>query len=161
MLMIMLMVLQFSLVRTDANIIDLTLNLRRKVLLGTVSAAISVGLAWTFLAVLEMGIVGLALGFILGRSILSVAYPLMIGRVLGLPAMRQVRAVARPGLATAALFAGSTLLSSVVDAGSWLTLCVSVAASTVVVAVAAFFGGLSAELRGLVWARFRRVARLR
>lgn len=161
MLMIMLMVLQFSLVRTDANIIDLTLNLRRKVLLGTVSAALSVGLAWTFLAVLEMGIVGLALGFILGRSILSVAYPLMIGRVLGLPALRQVRAVARPGLVTVALFAGSALLSPVVDAGSWLSLCVFVAASTVVVAIVAFFGGLSAELRGLVWARFRRVARLR
>ena len=36
--MIMLMVLQFALIRTDANIIDLTLNLRRKVLLGALSA---------------------------------------------------------------------------------------------------------------------------
>ena len=42
--MIVLMALQFALIRTDANIIDLTLNLRRKVLLGAFSSALSVGL---------------------------------------------------------------------------------------------------------------------
>jgi hypothetical protein len=60
MLMIMLMVLQFALIRTDANIIDLTLNLRRKVLLGTVSAALSVGRGSSSRS--DMGIVGLASG---------------------------------------------------------------------------------------------------
>lgn len=160
MLMIMLMVLQFALIRTDANIIDLTLNLRRKVLLGTVSAALSVGLAWAFLAVLEMGIVGLVLGFIIGRAILSVAYPLMIGRVLGTPPGRQMRAVVRPALATGALFACSSVLSTVVRAGSWVALCLSVAASAGGIALLAFYMGLSTESRRLVWTRLRRVARL-
>ena len=41
MLAIVLMVLQFALIRTDANIIDLTLSLQRKVVLGIVSAALS------------------------------------------------------------------------------------------------------------------------
>ena len=160
MLMIMVMVLQFSLIRTDSNIIDLTLNLRRKVLLGAVSAALSVGLAWVFLAVLEMGIVGLALGFIIGRSILSVAYPLMIGRVLGTPAARQMRAVVRPALTTGVLFASAAVLSTMVGAGSWIALCAWVGVSAIAVAIVAFFIGLSAEPRRLVWARLRRVARL-
>jgi O-antigen/teichoic acid export membrane protein len=160
MLMIMLMVLQFALIRTDSNIIDLTLNLRRKVLLGTVSAALSVGLAWFFLGVLHMGIAGLALGFILGRSILSIAYPLMIGRVLGTPPVRQMSAVVRPALATGALFTCSSVLSTVVGAGSWVALCLSVAASAAGVAILAFFAGLASEPRRLLWNRLRRVARL-
>jgi len=160
MLMIMLMVLQFSLIRTDANIIDLTLNLRRKVLLGAVSVAISVALGWFFLARLEMGIVGLALGFIIGRSILSVAYPLMIGRVLGTPPTRQMKAVVRPGVTTLALFTCSTALSTVVGAGSWVTLFLSVSATVAGIAVLAFYAGLPAEGRRLVWQRLRRVARL-
>ena len=160
MLLIMLMVLQFALIRTDANIIDLTLNLRRKVLLGTVSAALSVGLAWFFLGFLRMGIVGLALGFILGRAILSIAYPLMIGRVLGTPQTRQMRAVLRPALATGALFTSSSVLSTVVSAGSWIALSLSVAASAIAIAILAFFAGLSAGPRRLVWSRLRKVARL-
>ena len=81
-LMIMLMVLQFGLIRTDANIIDLTLNLRMKVLLGAISAVASVGLAWLFVGPMDLGIIGLVLGFIGGRTIQSIGYPLMIGRLL-------------------------------------------------------------------------------
>jgi O-antigen/teichoic acid export membrane protein len=160
MLMIMLMVLQFSLIRTDANIIDLTLNLRRKVLLGTVSAAIAVALGWFFLAVLDMGIAGLALGFILGRAIQSVTYPLMIGRVLGTPPASQVRAIVRPGLATAALFGLSSAASTVVGVHSWIGLVVVVGLSAAAIAVVAFFAGLPEGPRRIVWKRLRRVARL-
>ena len=160
MLMIMLAVLQFSLIRTDANIIDLTLNLRRKVLLGTVSVALSVGLGWFFLAVLEMGIIGLVLGFMLGRAILSVAYPLMIGRVLGVAAARQMRAIVRPALTTGVLFVCSSVLGTALHAGSWVALFVSVAVSAGVIAVLAFFAGLSAAPRRLMWNRLRKVVRL-
>lgn len=161
MLMIMLMVLQFSLIRTDANIIDLTLNLRRKVLLGTVSAGLSIALGWYFLGPLDLGISGLALGFILGRSLQSVAYPLMIGRILGTPPETQIRAAIRPALATAAVFAATTVLSTGVRAGSWVALVLEVGISVVAISAASFFGGLSADTRRVVWGRIRRVARLR
>ncbi len=159
-LMIMLMVLQFALIRTDTNIIDLTLNLRRKVLLGTFSAALSVGLACLFLGVLGMGIIGLVLGFILGRTVQSIGYPLMIGRLLGIPPQRQMRGVVRPGLATAALFASSAGLGTIVRAGSWSALVVVVAVSAGGIAVLMLFAGLSAGPRRLVLNRLRRVARL-
>lgn len=160
MLMIMLMVLQFSLIRTDANIIDLTLNLRRKVLLGTVSAAIAVALGWFFLAVVEMGIAGLAFGFILGRAIQSVSYPLMIGRVLGTSPLTQARAIVRPGLATVALFGAASALGTVVGVDTWIGLIAAVGLSTVAIAVLAFYAGLPTGPRQQVWQRLRKVARL-
>jgi hypothetical protein len=160
MLMIMLMVLQFSLIRTDANIIDLTLNLRRKVLLGAVAAAISVGLAWFFLGPLELGIAGLALGFILGRAIQSVSYPLMIGRVLGVDAWQQLRGLVRPAITTTVLFGAATVAGAELRVGSWPSLIGAAAISGLVVTGLTFLGGLSADGRRLVLHRVRRVVRL-
>ena len=45
MLLIVIMVLQWAVIRTDSNIIDLTLVLRDKTLLGLLSAGSCIGLA--------------------------------------------------------------------------------------------------------------------
>jgi O-antigen/teichoic acid export membrane protein len=157
---IMVMVLQFSLIRTDANIIDLTLNLRRKVLLGAVAAAISVGLAWLFLSPLDMGLAGLALGFILGRTIQSVSYPLMIGKVLGVEASQQLRGIVRPAIVTTVLFVGASLAGAELHVKSWVLLAASFAISGLIITGLTYFAGLSAESRQLVWHRVRRVVEL-
>jgi hypothetical protein len=159
-LMVMLMVLQFALIRTDANIIDLTLNLRRKVLLGTLSAVLSVGLAWLFLGPLDMGIIGLVLGFIAGRAIQSVGYPWMIGKLLGIPPERQLKGIVRPAIVTGALFVGASTLGASLHAGSWPTLVLFGASSAVAISLVAFFAGLPAATRRVLWQRLRRVARL-
>jgi hypothetical protein len=158
--MVMLMVLQFALIRTDANIIDLTLNLRRKVLLGTVSAVLSVGLAWLFLGPMDMGIIGLVLGFIVGRAIQSVGYPWMIGKLLGIPPQRQLTGIVRPAIVTGVLFAGASTLGASVRAGSWQSLILSAGSSAGIISILAFFAGLGAETRRVLWHRLRRVARL-
>ena len=159
-LMVMLMVLQFALIRTDANIIDLTLNLRRKFLLGTVSAVVSVGLAWLFLGPMDLGIIGLVLGFILGRAIQSVGYPWMIGKLLGIRPEQQLKGIARPAVVTGVLFAGASALGASLHAGSWPSLMLSGGVSAVIVSIIAFFTGLGAETRRVLWQRLRRVARL-
>jgi O-antigen/teichoic acid export membrane protein len=159
-LMIMLMVLQFGLIRTDANIIDLTLNLRRKVLLGTISAVASIGLAWLFVGPMELGIVGLVLGFIVGRTIQSIGYPWMIGRLLEIPLERQLRGIVRPAIATGALFGGAGALADSLNAGSWAALVLSVGLSVAILAPVVFLAGLQSEVRRLLWLRLRRVARL-
>jgi O-antigen/teichoic acid export membrane protein len=159
-LAIIVMVLQFALIRTDANIIDLTLNLRRKVLLGAFSAVLSVALAWFFLGELEMGIIGLVLGFVVGRMIQSIGYPWMIGRLLGIPPERQLRGIVRPALVTGGLFAAGSALGAVVHVSSWPTLVLSAGVSACVVAIVAFFAGLPGGTRELLWLRFRRVVRL-
>jgi hypothetical protein len=153
------MTLQLAMIRTDANIIDLTLNLRRKVLLGAFASALSAGLGWVLLD--AFGIAGLVVGFIAGRAVLSVAYPTMIGRMLEVPLGDQVRAVIRPGIATILLFAAAAWLATIVHAGSWATLLLGAAASAVVVAPLAYFGGLSKASRGQVWNRVRKAVKLR
>ena len=68
-LLILVLITQFVLIRNDANIIDLTLKLSRKVMLGFFSALVSVGTAALLVGPLEMGITGLVVGLIAGRSI--------------------------------------------------------------------------------------------
>ena len=160
MLMIVLAVLQFSLIRTDTNIIDLTLDLRHKTELGAFSAAVSVVLGWLFLGPFHWGIIGLVIGFILGRMIQSVGYPFMIGRMLGIPPEDQLRGVIRPALATAAIFGLATALGTVVHAHSWAVLVLGGGTSAAGVAVLAYLGGLSASMRRTVWRRLRKVVRL-
>jgi hypothetical protein len=149
-----------ALIRTDANIIDLTLNLRRKVLLGGLSTALSVGFAWLLLGAQRMGIIGLTLGFIVGRAILTVGYPWMIARMLEIPLQRQLKGVVRPGLATGALFACSSLLGTIVHTESWVALFLLAGLSAGGIAILALFAGLPVGPRRRVWNRFLKVVRL-
>ena len=159
MVLIVVMVLQFALIRNDSNIIDLTLNVRRKVLLGLGSAILCVGLSW-FLVARGWGIVGLVLAFIVGRSILTLAYPLIVGRLLDLSPMGQIRGAIRPGVLTGVLFSVTAYVGTQVRADSWITLVAGGAATAIVVAPAAAFGGLNARARRRLSARLIRLIRL-
>ncbi len=160
-LLIVVMILQLTMIRVDSNIIDLTLNIRRKVLLGLLSAALSIALAWFLVARLDLGIAGVAAGFIAGRAIQSVTYPLMIGRILTIPTSAQVAALVRAGLVTAGLFGAAVALSRVVTVETWVGLVVASVLSGVVLTIVAVFGGLSVKQRTWLLSRARRVIRLK
>jgi len=83
-LLVVLVVIQFVLIRNDANFIDLTLRLRRKVLLGFFVSYAFNRFSCCIDGLFQLGIVGLCFGLIVGRSILSVGYPFLVGRFLGL-----------------------------------------------------------------------------
>lgn len=146
-LLIVLMVSQFTLIRNDAAIIDLTLDLRNKVLLGALAALLSLAAAALAVKHLGLGITGLCLGFIAGRSVLSLAYPWMVGRILGLRPSRQLAAVARPALVATMLFAGAYELREACLATSWPGLVAGVCVTVGVALPLAFFAGMSRELR--------------
>lgn len=160
-LLIVLMVLQLTLIRVDSNIIDLTLNIRRKVLLGLLSAALSVGFAWFLVARLDLGIPGVAIGFIAGRAVQSVTYPLMIGRILTIPTSAQVSASLRAGLVTAGLFGAAAALGRVLAVETWAGLVLASALSGLILVALAVLGGLSETQRRWLWSRALRVIRLR
>jgi O-antigen/teichoic acid export membrane protein len=156
-LLIIVMVFQFAFIRNDASIIDLTLDLRAKVLLGFVSAAASIGVAAALIAWFGMGITGLALGFIAGRSILTVACPLLVSRFLGTPLRGQLSGALRPLLVTSALFTATVLLSLVASVDSWLALVAASGLSLAVCSGAALFLGLTSGQRKRVRDRTRQV----
>lgn len=158
-LLIVLVVFQFVFIRNDANIIDLTLDLKKKVILGVGSGAAAVLLAVIFVAGLDAGIVGLCVGFLVGRGVLSVLYPAAVGRVLGLGLGTQLRRSIRPVVATTVLFGLAIVLGRRLDVTGWLPLVGLTALTAPIGGLLAFFGGLGAERRRTLRARAARVAR--
>ncbi len=154
-LLIVLVVLQFVVIRNDANIIDLTLNLRHKVLAGLASTAIAMGIAALAVGFGHTGIVGLCLGLMVGRALLSFGYPWLIGRFLGVTLAAQLKGSIRPALVLAVLFGLAALLSQHWVVNGWLELIAAVFMTVWVFLPLAFFGGLSSAQREQIIRRVR------
>ena len=157
-LLIIVMILQFAFIRNDASIIDLTLKLRGKVLLGILAAGVSIGLAIVLISEFDLGIDGLALGFIGGRLIVGVAYPWLVCRSLAISPLRQLAGAVRPLALTALLFAAAVVIAPHVTVHSWALLVLATVASLALAAAASFGLGLSRRQRSRVILRARQVA---
>jgi O-antigen/teichoic acid export membrane protein len=106
-LLIVLSSVQLILIRNDAFIIDLTLNLKQKVLFGVLSASVTIGLATLWIPL--WGIAGLCLAVVAGRFIINLAYPILIGRYLQHRAIR-FTTVLRYSIGTALILLSALLL---------------------------------------------------
>ena len=157
-LLIVVMTFQFAFIRNDSAIIDLTLELRGKVLLGLLSAGVSIVAAVVLIHTLDNPLTALTLGFIAGRLIIGIAYPWAVCRTLGLSPAGQLVGTIRPGLVTAALFAGALAVGTTTDVDSWLGLIVVGSAALAALAGVAFVLGLDGTQRGAIIARIRQVA---
>jgi O-antigen/teichoic acid export membrane protein len=161
-LLILILIAQFVLIKNDANIIDLTLNLSRKVILGFISALLSIGGAAILVGVFHAGITGLILGLLAGRSILSLAYPFLIGRFLGRSLYNQMRSAVRPLLVSvllvgAALQLDSWLHSDRALAITWVSLCIYVGLTVGIVGILAFNLGFTRDQQKRTLHRLRMV----
>jgi hypothetical protein len=159
--MIIVVITQFVLIRNDSNFIDLTLRLRKKVILGGISVAISLLLAAGFIAYLDLGVIGLCLGLILGRMILSIGYPLLVGKFLGESLKQQLLKSLRPALVMLVIFVGLTLLLKsnwvgiLVPSVGWIGLIFFGAVTFIFMLGLAFFAGLTSVQRNRVIGRVR------
>ena len=118
---------------------------------------LSTGLAILFIRELDMGISGLALGFIAGRSIISVAYPWSVCRALDISVAGQIKGAIRPLALTAVLFAATLGLAPHVEVGSWLALVALGAVSLGAFGAASLFLGLAPSQRARLSRRVRSV----
>ena len=158
-LLIVLMVIQLVLIRNDAFMIDLTLDLRRKVLIGALSAILSIAAAGILMAFFDLGILGLCLGYIAGRSILSLAYPWMVGRFLGVSLHFQIKRILRPALMTALILTLAVGLDEYLTTSTWIGLILAVAITLGGVSLFAFYTGLSGGQRRRILQRAAIVTR--
>lgn len=161
-LLILVLIFQFIMIRNDANIIDLTLKLSRKVILGLVSALLSTVIAAILVGLFKTGITGLVLGLIIGRSILSLAYPILIGHYLGLTLYSQLRAVLRPIFISILLFLAAAQLDYFLNSDSsfavtWVGLVIRVALTLGIVSMLAFYLGFTRHQQKRVLQRVRMV----
>jgi len=160
-LLVVIAALQLALIRSDGNVIDLTLRMSQKVLLGLISVVVSVGAASLMVGYFDAGIVGLCLGIMGGRLIISIGYPLLIGKFLGTTLAVQLKGAIRPALVTALLFAAAAGLDRVLSssAGSvihgWILFIVAAGITGLLMLGVSFYAGLSAEQRDGMVRRIR------
>ncbi len=155
--LIVLMSAQFVLIRTDAYVIDLTLDLKKKVLLGLASTVLSVVAAVLLVSHFHLGIVGVVVGFMLGRAVLSIAYPILVGRAIGDPFLRQLRGATRTILVSAALFAVTAAMAGHLAVGSWVGLVVAAGVTALVTSALIVGLGLPGAQRRRLVRRARRI----
>ncbi|MFZ0533197.1 MAG: hypothetical protein WAM09_08445 [Anaerolineales bacterium] len=162
-LLIVLVVMQLVFIRNDANVIDLTLRLSRKVILGAISVAVSLLAAVILVYFLRMGIVGVCIGIMVGRLILSVAYPNLIGKFLKINLSAQLMAILRPGLVTTIFFLAATGLENILPTsgwrslGGWVEFFLSAGLTACVVLVLAFRLGLSRDQQKIIFTRVQTI----
>jgi O-antigen/teichoic acid export membrane protein len=157
MLLIVIMLMQFVFVGNDARIIDLTLKLRGKVILGTISAILSVVLAGILIKVFSNQLIGMAVGMIAGRMIVTIGYPWLIGQMLAYPLTSQIRGLIRPLFASGVLFALTMWLGIHITAHSWTSLIALGGVTAIVFTFLASLLGLGQEQRNVLWARLRKL----
>jgi O-antigen/teichoic acid export membrane protein len=144
-LLSVLMTVQLIFIRNDSYVIDLTLQLREKVLVGAASAVLSVGLATALTP--RLGITGLCIGMLAGRAVLTFAYPFVVNSQLGLPRMPRLAGAARPALTTVLMFAASAWVGHALVVENWLVWSACAAATFGGALLVAFFVGLPFEAR--------------
>ena len=114
-------------------------------------------LAGILVSFFDAGISGLCLGFIAGRSIQSLSYPLIVGRFLGLSRYSQVKGALRPAFVTLLLFPLAAALGRFLMVYGWVGLVFSVGATMGAVSVLAFYAGLSGDQRKRTLQRVRQL----
>jgi hypothetical protein len=160
--LILVLIAQLVMIKNDANIIDLTLDLSRKVILGLVSALLSIIAAAVLVGYFKTGITGLILGLLGGRAILSLAYPFLIGRFLGLSLYPQIKSAVRPVLVSALFFIAAAQLDSFLSsddsfAVTWAGLFLYVSLTLAIVSVLSFYLGFTRDQQRRAMRRVRMV----
>ena len=152
-LLLVVSAMQLALIRSDGNIIDLTLRLSQKVLLGLLSVAVSIVAASLLVGVFKLGIIGLCLGIMGGRLIMSISYPLLIRRFFGISISSRIYSLLRPVLVTCLIFSIAVGLDShiafSVGAGiqGWLIFISSAGVTGIIMLLVSFYAGLSSNQR--------------
>src|SRR5207237_8055773 len=118
-LLIVFVAMQTAFIRTDSCIIDAALRPRARVIFGAITVVATLGLG--IVLTQALGIVGICIGLLAGRTIQSVAYPLIVHSCLEKPRidMSERLAAVRMAVPTAVLFAAGNIAGRVLLAPRW------------------------------------------
>ena len=152
-LLIVLVMVQTTFIRSDAYLIDATLKLRDRVLVSALAALLSI--AFSIILTPSLKIVGLCLGLLVGRLVQTISYPFMVNYCLGRAQRARPKSIARSGLVMVLYFLGSAYMGQKLLAQSWIACIACVGGSLGIMTLIAPFTGLSTESRTLLNRRFR------
>jgi hypothetical protein len=144
-LLIVLVMAQLVFIRNNTYVIDLTLRMRRKVIVGTVSLALSV--AMSAILIPPLGITGLCIGMLGGRLLPTIYYPILVNSYLGNPQRRRLGRNLQRWLSMGILFAGSAYLGERLESSHWIEWVAGVGISFGLIFLIALLTGLRADER--------------
>lgn len=150
-LLIVLIAVQTAFIRADAYIIDAALQSWLRVLISAAAATVTVTLAVVLTR--AFGLVGLCAGVLAGRTLQSVAYPVLARRCVGGEGPPLPLGFARALVVTVALFGAALALGERLVAPGWLEWAAGVGGTLVVAGSAAFAMGLSRDAQRAVLRR--------
>jgi O-antigen/teichoic acid export membrane protein len=163
-LLIVMIVIQFVFIRNDSNMIDVTLHLAGKVFISTISIILSLLAAFILFKYFDLGVVGLCIGILMGRSIISIGFPVLIGRLLAVPLISQLKEILRPASATVLIFLLATWGSGFIPYNAfsgfqgWVLFLLLAGCTSGFFLVLAIFIGFSAYQRKKIVQRIRSLA---
>lgn len=144
--LLVLLAIQSLATRMDILLMDCMLKLRLKTLMMAIGGVIGIGLA--LLLTRRMGLVGLALGILIGRSILTMSLLPFVSRRLGLSMTSYLGELLRPLFMSACLLLAGYLVSSEIGrTNTWLGLSMRASLLGVSVAMLLWTLGLTAHRR--------------
>ena len=145
--LIVLLFAQTAFIRLDGLVIDVSLDIRRKVAWTAVATLLGVVLAVVLGRTLHLGMAGVLLGMGIGRGVLSLAYPLIAARTLGAQRAGLGLAFARATTVALLLMGGAALLGARMPDVPVPTLLGGGLLTGLVAAVVAWFAGLDGVMR--------------
>jgi O-antigen/teichoic acid export membrane protein len=161
-LLIVLLVAQLVFIRNHTYIIDLTLKMRKKVIVGSVAVALSIGLSALLIPLL--GITGLCLGMLAGRMLLTIYYPTLVNSYLGNAQARAVgnfRRQFQRGVSMGLFFAVSAYLGEQLQTQQWTEWIGGTIVTFGVMFLIALVTGLRSHERACLFNRFRSIRAFR
>jgi O-antigen/teichoic acid export membrane protein len=156
-LLIVMVTMQLVLIRVDAAVINLALDMRNKVLLGAGAAVLSLALSVPLIP--QFGIVGLCVALMTGRIVLTVAYPRIVHDFLSDDAKGQWRRWIRVICAALLLLTVAALIGPHLVVASWAGLLAVASVSVIGSAGMAYWVALNTGQRRMLADRFRSVIR--
>lgn len=160
-LLMVLLMTQLIFIRIDAAIVDVTLEINTKVLLGALSTVVSLALAFILGSYLQSPITGVLVGLISGRLILSGLYPTLVMKNLhASPKVRFGIAPIHVRLTAVMIFLyGSAYFSApLVKINGWAELILFATISLLVIFSVAFWAGFPLSQRFKLTSRIRQIA---
>jgi hypothetical protein len=131
--------------------------------MGAISVGLSIGIAVILIQYFDLGIIGICLGLIFGRLILSVGYPILVGRLLGITFFSQFKSIFRPVFVTIIFFVLATLFDYFIhpevvhELRGWFYLAVYIIVTLIVASISSVYLGLSSKQRNNIIIRARAV----
>jgi len=154
-LLLVVLLFQKIFIQNNARIIDLTLDLRAKVLMGSIALLLSITASTILLY--QYGMIGVCIGMILGQLTLSIAYSITINNLLKVSYANNVVENAKTILFATTIVISSSYFGEKITIESYMGFIITLICSTITTFTISIFLLVSATERDIIYKRINSI----